>query len=86
MLAVAFLVGGAYRILFVVFQRVAGWPWMLLNGIVTFLLGIGIWRQWPESSIWVIGLFVGIDLIFNGWSWVMLALAVKAPAPSEATP
>src|SRR5262249_31677178 len=29
-----------------------------------------------------VGLFVGIDLIFNGWSWVMLALAVRAPAPA----
>jgi uncharacterized membrane protein HdeD (DUF308 family) len=81
-LAVAFLVGGACRILYVLFERVTGWPWMLLNGIVTFLLGIAIWRQWPEASTWVIGLFVGIDLIFGGWSWVMLALAVRAPAPT----
>jgi uncharacterized membrane protein HdeD (DUF308 family) len=80
MLAVAFLAGGAFRILYVLFERVTGWPWMLLNGIITLLLGLAIWRQWPEASNWVIGLFVGIDLIFNGWSWVMLALAVKAPA------
>jgi uncharacterized membrane protein HdeD (DUF308 family) len=84
MLAVAFLAGGAFRILYVLFERVAGWPWMLLNGIVTLLLGIAIWRQWPGSSAWVIGLFVGIDLVFNGWSWVMLALTVKAPAPGAA--
>ncbi len=83
MLAVAFLAGGSFRILYVLFERVAGWQWMLLNGVVTLLLGIAIWRQWPESSTWVIGLFVGIDLVFNGWSWVMLALAVK-PSAHEA--
>ena len=43
-----------------------------------------IWSEWPESSLWVIGLFVGIDLIFHGWSWMGLALAMRAynPAPS----
>lgn len=82
-LAVAFLVGGAARIIYVLFERFDGWPWVLLNGVVTLLLGVLIWRQWPEASLWVIGLFVGIDLIFNGWSWVMLALAVRnLPAPA----
>src|SRR2546425_132118 len=51
-----------------------------LTTVVMFGLGVAIWRQWPESSLWVIGLFVGIDLIFNGWSWVMLAMIVKSPA------
>ncbi len=85
MQAVAFLVGGSLRIIVVLTERFSAWPWVLLNGVVTLLLGISIWRQWPESSLWVIGLFVGIDLIFNGWSWVMLGLAVRAilPGPQE---
>jgi uncharacterized membrane protein HdeD (DUF308 family) len=85
-LAVAFLVGGSLRIVVVLTQRFSAWPWVLLNGVVTLLLGILIWRQWPESSLWVIGLFVGIDLIFNGWSWVMLGLAVKAIPPGAPEP
>jgi uncharacterized membrane protein HdeD (DUF308 family) len=36
-----------------------------------------IWRQWPVSGLWVIGLFIGIDLIFYGWSLVMLGLLAK---------
>ena len=36
-----------------------------------------IWREWPESAFWVIGLFVGIDMLFAGWAWVMTALAVR---------
>ncbi len=44
-----------------------------------------IWRQWPLSGLWVIGLFVGIQMILNGWSLVMLSLAVKN-LPEEVAP
>jgi len=48
---------------------------------ISLILGILIWQQWPEASLIVIGLFVGIDLIFTGWTWMMLALAVKNLRP-----
>ena len=52
--------------------------WIKANvAFVPFILGVMIWRELPEASLWVIGLFVGIDLVFNGWSWVMLGLAVR---------
>jgi uncharacterized membrane protein HdeD (DUF308 family) len=59
---------------------------VLLNGVVDVILGFLIWNGWPESSLWVIGLFVGIDLIFHGVGWVMLGLGVRAyrVAPSVA--
>jgi len=44
-------------------------------------LGIYIYVLWPLDSLIVIGLFVGIDMIFTGWTWAMLALAVKKPRP-----
>ena len=50
---------------------------MLLNGCITLLLGLLINRQWPDSALWVIGLFVGIEMIFNGWGWIMLSLGLK---------
>lgn len=56
----------------------------MVHGIVNLLLGIAIWRQWPVAGLWVIGLFVGIDMIFNGWSLVMLALAAKKLPTGEA--
>ena len=59
-------------------QRFPGWGWALLSGVVTLILGILIWREWPEISLWIIGLYVGIHLVFIGWSWVMLALAIAA--------
>lgn len=51
--------------------------WLILNGVINIFLGILIWRQWPLSGLWVIGLFVGIDMLFNGLSLVMLGLAAK---------
>ena len=43
-----------------------------------------IWQQWPVSGFWVIGLFVGIDMIFNGWTWIMLAFRLKSlPRPAR---
>jgi uncharacterized membrane protein HdeD (DUF308 family) len=80
-LAVSFVAGGSLRILYVVMERFPGWPWVLVNGIITLLLGILIWRQWPASTLWVIGLLVGIELVFSGWTWVMLAVAVRSAAP-----
>jgi uncharacterized membrane protein HdeD (DUF308 family) len=79
-LAVAFIVGGMFRIVGAITRRFAGWFWVLLNGAVTLALGVLIWRQLPASAEWVIGLFAGIDLLFNGWSWIMLGLTVRAGA------
>jgi uncharacterized membrane protein HdeD (DUF308 family) len=85
LLAVFFVATGLFRVFSSAGQRFSGWGWCLLSGAVTFLLGIMIWRQLPDSGLWVIGLFVGIDLVFNGWSWVMLGLAARSlPAPSGA--
>ena len=49
----------------------------MLSGVLSLLLGILIWKQWPEASLWVIGLFVGIEVLFTGWTWVMLSLLLK---------
>ncbi len=77
-LAVAFLVGGAARLLYAATHSFRGRGWVALSGFVTLLLGVSIWRGWPEASLWVIGLFVGIELVFSGWSLVVLGLTVKA--------
>ena len=50
---------------------------LFASGVLTFVLGLMIWNQWPLSGLWVIGLFAGIDLIFYGLWIVSLALAVR---------
>jgi uncharacterized membrane protein HdeD (DUF308 family) len=54
-----------------------GAVWLLVDGIITFILAVMIWRAWPVSSVWVIGTLVGISMIFSGVSRLMLSLAAK---------
>jgi uncharacterized membrane protein HdeD (DUF308 family) len=79
-IAIFLIVSGAFRVIAALAVRFHDWGWALLNGGVTFLLGVIINRQLPEAALWVIGLFVGIEMIFNGWAWVMLALGLRAVA------
>jgi uncharacterized membrane protein HdeD (DUF308 family) len=78
LLAIFLIVVGVLDIVSALLQRFHGWGWVLLNGAVTLLLGLLINRQWPSSALWVIGLFVGIEMIFNGWAWIMLALGLRS--------
>jgi uncharacterized membrane protein HdeD (DUF308 family) len=85
LLIAAFLfVGGVIRIVVSLAERFPGWGWALLNGIITLLLGLLIYRQWPLSGLYVIGLFVGIEMIFNGWYWIMLSIGLKNAPKVEA--
>jgi uncharacterized membrane protein HdeD (DUF308 family) len=76
-LAFFFVGGGLIRTVSAVALRFTAWGWSLLNGIVTLVLGVLIWRGWPGDGLWVIGTLIGIELIFSGWSWVMLGLAAR---------
>jgi uncharacterized membrane protein HdeD (DUF308 family) len=78
-LLVAFflMVSGILRIVTALSERFMGYGWVAFNGVVTFFLGMLIYKQWPASSLWVIGMFIGIDLIMNGWAWIMLSLGVR---------
>jgi uncharacterized membrane protein HdeD (DUF308 family) len=77
LIALMLIFGGIFRIVLAAMVRFPNWGWMLLHGLVTLALGISIWNKWPADSLWVIGLFVGIDMIFNGWSLVMLGFAAR---------
>ena len=85
LLAALFLVSGLFRIVFALSLRIDGWGWQVLAGVVTFVLGLLISAGWPASSFWVIGTFISIDLIFGGWSFIMIALAVRSVAAPAAS-
>ena len=78
MLAMFFMAAGLFRIITSLAMRFPSWGWRLFNGIITLLLGILLWAQWPLSGLWAIGMFIGVDLIFSGWASVMLALAARS--------
>ena len=51
--------------------------WMLLNGIITLLLGGMIWFHWPSSSIWAIGILLGVNLLMTGMTRLTFGLAAR---------
>ncbi|MGB6429719.1 MAG: DUF308 domain-containing protein [Candidatus Acidiferrales bacterium] len=58
-----------------------GWGWLLFDGVVTLFLAVLIWRGWPRSTDWVIGMLVGISMIFSGVTRLMLSLAARSLVP-----
>jgi len=86
LLAVFFFVEGLFRIVAALAGQFRHWGWVLLNGVVTLLLGVLIWRQWPLSGLYVVGLFLGINLVVSGASYVSLGLAARKLPVGEAAP
>ena len=58
----------------------AGWGGMLFNAIVTLILGVMIWRQFPLSGIWAVGVLFGVKLISSGMALITLGAAVRKGA------
>jgi uncharacterized membrane protein HdeD (DUF308 family) len=59
-----------------------GWQWTLLNGLACLALGTMVYTHWPSDSVWVLGLFFGINLITNASA--LLALGLAAPKSAAA--
>lgn len=80
-LASLFLVEGILDIvLFFKMRPLQGSSWVLLDGVITLVLGLMIYLQWPSSSLWAIGTLVGVSMIISGVTRVMLSLAVRKVA------
>jgi uncharacterized membrane protein HdeD (DUF308 family) len=77
-LASLFLIEGILDIvLFFRMRPLGGSSWVLIDGIITLLLGLMIYKRWPSSSAWAIGTLVGVSMIISGVTRVMLSLAVR---------
>jgi uncharacterized membrane protein HdeD (DUF308 family) len=81
-LAAVLVVDGVFRsaMAFRIRPR-SGWIWLLFGGIVSIILGIMIWLQLPSSALWMLGLLLGINLVFSGATFLMLSSA-KPAAPA----
>lgn len=80
-LGIFYVVSGAVRIISAIAsQHLPNWHWELTGGILALILGVIIWSGWPASATWAIGLIVGIDLIFLGWTIVTLSVAAHTVA------
>jgi uncharacterized membrane protein HdeD (DUF308 family) len=91
MIAMLMVVAGTFRIVVAFSTPILHRGWLILNGVVSLLFGIYILSTWPASGLVIIGLFIGIDMIFDGWTEVMLALSSGSgsdggPTPPQAVP
>ena len=57
-----------------------GWVWMLVSGLASLVLGVLVYYHWPSDSAAILGLFFGINLLFNGSSLLALGLAARQPS------
>lgn len=74
----ALLLNGIARLVLALSHRsFPAWPMVFLGGLVSVALGGMIIARWPESSLYIIGLFIAIELLFSGVSWIALALAAR---------
>jgi len=86
-LATLFLIEGVLNIvLFARMRSAGGSSWVLIDGIITLLLGAMIYMQWPSSSAWAVGTLVGISMIFSGVARVMMSLAARKAAQTVSSP
>jgi uncharacterized membrane protein HdeD (DUF308 family) len=80
LIAAYFLVSGAFRIAAALSVDIPHRGLAIFGGIVTLVLGFLVWSEMPGSALWLIGTFLGIDLLFRGWWAVTLALALRRGA------
>ena len=80
-LAGSFIISGIMRIIGAFQIRGApGFMWMLIGGLISIGMGVYVFAKFPGSALWVIGLFVSVELIINGWSYVTVALGARKEA------
>ena len=77
LVACLFVAGGTFKIVAALSYRFGAWGWILVSGVIDLALGVLIWLEWPGSAFWVLGLFLGISLVFRGFNWIGLGLAAR---------
>jgi uncharacterized membrane protein HdeD (DUF308 family) len=86
-LASLFLLEGVLDfVLFFHLRTLPGSSMFLIDGIITLLLGVMIYAQWPSSAAWAIGVLVGVSMITSGITRIMLSLAVRKASGAIAVP
>ncbi len=79
-MALFFLAGGLFHLVGAFMLGFSGSFWLIIDALITIALGVMILAQWPASGLWVIGLFIGVDLIFYGLAWVGIAWGLRGVA------
>ena len=90
MIAGFLIVTGGFRILYSLMERFFQWGWVLVNGVISVLLGVIVLKSFrsleemdPSGIVWIIGIIIGIELLFCGITFIMMSFAVKGLPDSE---
>jgi uncharacterized membrane protein HdeD (DUF308 family) len=77
-LLVFFIADGLWKIVEAVrYVSSPGWLWLLASGVLSLILALVIWRQWPVSGLWAVGVLIGVNLIGTGAALVALAGSLR---------
>lgn len=83
-LIIYFIAAGLIRLAAAFTQRgIRGAGWLGLSGALSLIIGVIFWVDYPSSADWAIGLLVGIDLIFGGWTLILLSQEAKDQVHQE---
>lgn len=78
LLMIFFVVNGLWKVTTAWrFRGASGWIWLMLSGLVSLVFVWLLWSQWPVAGAWVIGVFIGIDLLLTGLSMIVLAVTAR---------
>ncbi|APG83785.1 HdeD family acid-resistance protein [Sinorhizobium americanum] len=79
LMAIALIVAGAFRI-WVGFRLspLGGWGWIVIGGLVTLIAGLVIAAGWPVDSLWILGMFLAVDLVMQGLALIAFGVLVKS--------
>ncbi|HVZ54695.1 MAG TPA: HdeD family acid-resistance protein [Pseudolabrys sp.] len=79
LLGAALVVSGVTRIIIAFSMREgAPWGWAILSGCITLLLGLVVVAHWPVSSLYILGIFLGVDLVMAGVAWIGIGLGLRS--------
>jgi uncharacterized membrane protein HdeD (DUF308 family) len=85
LLAALFVFGGIFRFITALWLQLPNYGWVAVSAVITFILGVLLWLQWPFSATWFIGFAVGVNFIVAGIAWLALALQLRRlPVPAKA--
>lgn len=74
-LGMALLVGGILRLtVAITLRKEQGSAWRFFNAVVSIILGAMVVWSWPESSLWLVGTIIAVEMIFSGWSLLFISL------------
>jgi len=73
-LAIYLIFTGTFRFIYALWSQLPGYGWAAFAGVLSIVLGVLLWMQWPTSAVWFLGFAVGVNFVFAGTSFTALAL------------